>query len=147
MIYMPLVAEGTDCWRPVQAVQISDDVFEVTGHIPAGESWAFGPNSRVRCRSHVFINGESGLAAFEYAVERDPNYQLLSKHEREVFRIRFADGEEAVVKVLHVDGRNEDFVYDLISSNSDSNHYRDRARKANAYVAKFTDLVSVQPEG
>jgi hypothetical protein len=28
-IYMPLMGEGTDCWRPVRAVRIDADIFEV----------------------------------------------------------------------------------------------------------------------
>jgi len=34
VIYMPLLGDGTDCWRPVQAVQVTQDIFEVMDHIP-----------------------------------------------------------------------------------------------------------------
>jgi hypothetical protein len=105
VIYMPLLGEGTDCWRPVRAVQAAGDVFEVVDQLRAGESWAFAPGSRVRCRNHVFTTGRQGLAAFEYAVESNPYYQLLKKHEGEIVRVVFSDGEEAVVRVLHVDGQ------------------------------------------
>jgi len=141
VIYMPLLDEGTDCWRPVRAVQVAQDLFEVIDQIPEGESWAFGPGSRVRCRKHVFSTGELGVMAFEYAIESNPYYQLLKKHERNVFRVIFADGEEAVVRVLHVDGQHEDFVYDLVSTNA--NRHR-RERKDAAYVARFADLVSAE---
>jgi hypothetical protein len=46
VIYMPLLGDGTDCWRPVQAVQVIQDIFEVMDHIPEGEAWAFAPGSR-----------------------------------------------------------------------------------------------------
>jgi hypothetical protein len=120
-------------------VQVAPDIFEVVDHIPAGESWAFAPGARLRCREHVFSSGEPGLEAFEYAIESDPHYQLLKKHERKLFRVIFADGEESVVRVLHVNGEYEDFIYDLVSTKADRDHYREH-RDA-AFVARFTDLV------
>jgi len=144
VIYMPLLGEGTDCWRPVRSVQVDEGVFEVLDQLREGESWAFAPGSRVRCRNHVFTTGEQGLVAFEYAVASNPYYQLLKKHEREMFRAVFADGEEAVIRVLHVDEQYEDFIYDLVSTNLE----RDVDRSANgaAYVLKFADLVSARLE-
>jgi hypothetical protein len=88
--------------------------------------------------------GSSGLEAFQYAVESDPHYQLLKKNERNVFRVVFTDGEEAVVRVLHVDEQYEDFVYELLSTNSDREHYRNRSDAA--YVGRFADLVSARLE-
>ena len=135
---MPLLREGTDCWRPVRAAQIGQDIFKILDHIPADESWAFAPDSRVRCKSHVFASGDTGLVVFKYAVEDDPHYQLLKSHEREVFRVVFADGEEAVVRVVHVDGAEEEFTYDLLSTNSGRRYPQGNA----AYAASFADLVS-----
>jgi hypothetical protein len=109
VIYMPLVGEGTDCWRSVRARRISEDIFEVMEkHIPSDESWKFAPSSRVRCRNRIFTDGEVGLEAFEYAIESDPNYQLLKKHEKGIFRVAFKAGEEAVVRVASVSGEYED---------------------------------------
>ncbi len=142
VIYMPLLGEGTDCWRPVRAVQVAQDLFEVVDQISPGESWAFAPRSRLRCRKHAFSIGDFGLIAFEYAIESNPYYQLLKRHEQEVLRVVFADGEEAAVRVLHVDEQHEDFVYDLVSTNVERDHYRER--KGTAYVARFADLVSAQ---
>jgi hypothetical protein len=142
VIYMPLTGEGTNCWRPVRAMQVAPGLFEVLDSIPDGESWAFAPRSRLRCREHLFSSGERGLEAFEYAIESNPYYQLLKKHEREVFRIIFANGEESVVRVLHVDGQHEDFIYDLVSTNTDRDYYREHSDAA--FVARFVDLVSVQ---
>ena len=57
-------------------------------------------------------------------------------------QVVFVDGEAAVVRVLHVDPTHEDFVYDLVSSNFDRDHYRERTDKS--YVARFDDLVSAE---
>ncbi len=145
VIYMPLVAEGTDCWRPVRAVRVTEDVFEVIDQIAPDESWKFAPSSRVRCRRRVFTSGEAGLEAFEYAIESDLNYQLLKKHEKGIFRVVFKDGEEAVVRVRCVSGEYEDFVYDLLSTNGAREHHR--VRSYAAYCARFADLISARLEG
>jgi|ERR1700722_4297946 len=142
LIYMPLLGEGTECWRPVRAVPVSDDIFEVIDRIPENESWAFAPFSRVCCRDRVFADGQAGLVVFAYAVESNPYYRLLKDHERQVFRIVMVDGEESVVRVTHVDEEREDFIYDLISTNLDSKYCR--TPNGSAYVAKFPDLVSAQ---
>src|ERR1700676_392992 len=123
VVYMPLVGDGTDCWRPVRAQSISEDIFEVIDHIPSGESWKFAPFTRLRCRNRTFTGGEAGLEAFEYAIESDLNYQLLRKHEKGIFRIVFKDGEEAVVKVTGVSEEYGDFIYDLLSTNRDREHH------------------------
>ena len=65
------------------------------------------------------------IDSIRYAIESNPYYQLLKQHERKVFSVVFADGEEAVVRVLHVDRQHEDFVYDLVSTNVDRDHYRE----------------------
>jgi hypothetical protein len=144
LIYMPLVGEVTDCWRSVRARRLAEDIFEVIEQSPANESWKFAPFSRVRCQNRTFAAGKAGLEAFEYAIESDPNYQLLKKHEKETFRVVLKDGEEAVVKVICVDGEHEDFVYDLLSTNREREHHR--VRSDAAYCAKFADLVSARLE-
>lgn len=141
---MPLLHEGTECWRPVRAVQIGADTFELTDNIPEDESWAFAPFSRVRCRDKVFADGHSGLVVSAYAIESNPFYRLLKDNEGRVFRIGFVGAEEAILKVTHVDGEHEDFIYELLSTNLDSK-YRDMPKNA-AYTAKFADLVSVRLE-
>jgi hypothetical protein len=56
----------------------------------------------------------------------------------------FASGEESVVKVLHVDEQHEEFIYDLLSTNLERDHYRSKSDVV--YVAKFADLVSARLE-
>lgn len=143
-VYMPLIGEGTECWRPVRAVRVNADIFQVLDNIPVDESWAFAPFSRVRCREKVFADGQIGLAVFAYAVETHPYYRLLKDHEGHIFRIVLADGEEAIVKVTHVDEEHEDFVYDVLSTNL-SHKFQTMPRDA-AYAAKFDNLVSARLE-
>ena len=144
VIYMPLINEGTDCWRPVRAVQITDDVFEILEEVPEDESWPFAAFSRVRCRNKVFADGKAGLVIFAYAIESHPYYRLLKDHEGDVVRIVLADGEEAVVKVTHVDEAHEDFIYDLLSTNVAGKYLR--MPKEAAYATKFADLVAARLE-
>ena len=139
---MPLVGEGTQCWRPVRTVPVGDDVFEVIDQIPEGESWGFAPFSRVRCQDKVFADGREGLVIFAYAIESHPHYRFLKDHEGQVFRIVLADGEDAIVHVTHVDEEHEDFICDVVSTNREQK-YRDKPVTA-AYAIKFADLVSAR---
>jgi len=42
LVYVPLVGEGTDCWRPVHADRIDGDIYEITvDKEPDGERWPF----------------------------------------------------------------------------------------------------------
>jgi len=61
IIYMPLLNEGLDVWRPVNAERLTDDTYRVLGEMPADEEWA---GSAVRCEHTIFAEGE-GLAAIE----------------------------------------------------------------------------------
>ena len=64
-IYVVLLGEGTEVWRPVEALPIGNDIFLLQGQIPSGESWQFPPGTQVRCKEHVFAGGEHGLVAVE----------------------------------------------------------------------------------
>ncbi len=59
IIYMPLLDEGTDVWRPVEATRLVDDVYVILGVVPDDETWAFPPGSRVRCEPRR-AQGEAG---------------------------------------------------------------------------------------
>jgi hypothetical protein len=48
-IYMPLLNEGTDVWRPATARRQKDGSYLVVGPVPEDEEWMFLPGSRVRC--------------------------------------------------------------------------------------------------
>jgi len=64
-IYVALLEEGTDVWRPVMAKQISENGFLVLGEVSAEESWQFAPGTQVRCEEHIFSGVERGLVAVE----------------------------------------------------------------------------------
>jgi hypothetical protein len=63
-IYVTLLNEGTDCWRPVKAERVSEDLFQITGSRPEDEQWEFQPGQTVRCCERAFQNGK-GLVAVE----------------------------------------------------------------------------------
>ena len=69
-IYMPLLEEAVECWRPVEAERIGADLYVVVGAIPEGEVWAFQPGETVFCRDQVFEDGQHGLVAYT-SVPRD----------------------------------------------------------------------------
>ena len=49
-IYMQLLDEGTDVWRPVQAETLAGGLFRVLGPVPQDEKWAFSPGAIVLCK-------------------------------------------------------------------------------------------------
>ena len=67
-IYVRLLNEGTDVWRPVSATKLSSDTFLITpnskNYHPLDESWQFLPGQVVRIRTKNFSDGEA-LEAFE----------------------------------------------------------------------------------
>lgn len=69
-IYMPLLNEGTNVWRPVEGTPLSSDTFRVEGEMPDDEEWEFGPGSVVRCEPRLHSQGEC-LTAIELAGRYD----------------------------------------------------------------------------
>jgi hypothetical protein len=66
-IFIGLLDEGTEVWRPVEAEQVHEGVFQITGRQPEGERWQFPSGSVVRCRQRTLSGGENGLVAYERA--------------------------------------------------------------------------------
>ena len=64
-IFVALLDEGTDCWRPVAAQRLGENLFLIVGAIPEGEIWQFRPGQTVRCADHVFSDGSRGQVAVE----------------------------------------------------------------------------------
>jgi hypothetical protein len=50
-VYVPLVDEGVDVWRPVQAEHLGDHLYRLTGEQPEGEVWPFASGDVVKCKS------------------------------------------------------------------------------------------------
>jgi hypothetical protein len=44
-ILIGLLDEGTELWRPVEAKQVREGVFQIIGRQPEGERWQFAPGS------------------------------------------------------------------------------------------------------
>jgi hypothetical protein len=64
-IYIALIDEGVDVWRPVKAKPMGDDLFLLLGPVPPDELWEFQPGQVVRCREKAFSSNERGLVAYE----------------------------------------------------------------------------------
>jgi hypothetical protein len=48
-IYVALLDEDVDVWRPVQSEQLPDGTFRLPERGLEDETWAFPPGSRVTC--------------------------------------------------------------------------------------------------
>lgn len=58
-IYMPLLEEGTEVWRPVEAEPLESGLYLVMGPVPDDEIWRFPPGTVVRCEL-LNLAGEHG---------------------------------------------------------------------------------------
>ena len=69
IVYVRLLDEGTDVWRPVQAAVLPDGTFRLGEPEAdnAAEVWEFPPRARVKCAARRFADGEEGLVAVAYA--------------------------------------------------------------------------------
>ncbi|HLE10978.1 MAG TPA: hypothetical protein VI754_06985 [Bacteriovoracaceae bacterium] len=64
-IYVRLLNEGGDVYRPVPAEQIASDIYILGGadfHDPENEEWEFFPGSRVIVAKKVLSSGERLVA-------------------------------------------------------------------------------------
>ena len=63
-IYIALLDEGTDVWRPVAAEELRDRVFRIISENPHrdDEHWEFPPGAIVRCK-HRQLSGGRFLVA------------------------------------------------------------------------------------
>jgi len=53
-LFVYLLAEGTDVWRPTEAVSVGDGLFKILPtpeYDPEDEVWEFPPSSIVRCET------------------------------------------------------------------------------------------------
>jgi hypothetical protein len=68
-IYVYLLDEGTDVWRPVQALQLDDGSFRIPPNalVPDGEIWEFNPGDIVRCKDKQLSEEKVALVAYEKA--------------------------------------------------------------------------------
>lgn len=60
-MYMPLLNESTEVWRPVEVTPVYGAAYRVEGPMPADEEWAFAPGTFVNCRWRTFADGDQRL--------------------------------------------------------------------------------------
>jgi len=81
-IYVGLIDEGVDVWRPVEATADVDGTFRLPDHTP--EVWRFPPGSVVRCELRELAGGDA-LVAVEMIASPSESPAALSsaakKHE------------------------------------------------------------------
>jgi hypothetical protein len=66
-IYVSLVGEGVDVWRPTAAEEVEPGVYRILGpQSDPNERWQFAVGSLVRCMEKVFSGGQTGLVAYEH---------------------------------------------------------------------------------
>jgi hypothetical protein len=59
-IYVYLLDEGVDCWRPVSAEHVAHDMYHITGERPDDtETWEFKTGELVRCKPKS-LSGDLG---------------------------------------------------------------------------------------
>lgn len=61
-IYVKLLDEGTDVWRPVDAERISDSVYRLVGTQDDTEKWEFASGSRVYVEKRNLASGSEVVA-------------------------------------------------------------------------------------
>jgi len=61
-IYVKMLDEGTDVWRPVVADKVSEDVFRLVGTHDDSEEWEFPTGSLVRVENRKMSSGMSIVA-------------------------------------------------------------------------------------
>ena len=61
IIFIPLLNEGTDCWRPIEAEQVGSDTYRIVGAKPEDELWPVAAGEVVRCERRRFADGFEGL--------------------------------------------------------------------------------------
>lgn len=66
-IYVKLLEEGTDAWRPVDARRVAGSQFVITTPRPDGEVWEFETGSMVQCEQRRLQDG-----LFDVAIQLAP---------------------------------------------------------------------------
>ena len=66
-IYVYLLDEGTDTWRPVKAEKLSDNTFQIVSQNsdPEDEKWQFSTGDIVKCEERILSNSQKCLVAIE----------------------------------------------------------------------------------
>ena len=62
MIYVELLDEGVETWRPVLAIREGGEIYRLPEEQDENEKWAFPPGSRVRCEARELSGGMAQVA-------------------------------------------------------------------------------------
>ncbi len=76
-IYVELLDEGTDTWRPTKAIELGDGLFKLLptpNYDPENESWAFLPGETVKAEQKKFAKGHTEMVA------RHPDVNVIRIH-------------------------------------------------------------------
>ena len=66
-IFVALLGEGTQCWRPVSAAHIRDEIFQILGEPSGDEHWEFGTGELVQCKHQTLSDTQEVPVAFQKA--------------------------------------------------------------------------------
>src|SRR5260370_12243786 len=63
-IYMYLMDEGVDVWRPVEAIRLAESIYQIKleSVVPESETWQFLPGDMVRCEQRELSSGKHLVA-------------------------------------------------------------------------------------
>ena len=64
-IYVLLLNESTEIWRPVEALKLGKNFYQIISPNPEPdvEKWQFNKGEKVLCSQKTFSDGKSGLVA------------------------------------------------------------------------------------
>lgn len=65
IIYVKLLNEGVDVWRPVEAERLEGETYRIAepSNKAEDETWEFPPGSLVEVQEHTFSGGNVGRIA------------------------------------------------------------------------------------
>ena len=63
VIYVELLDEGVEAWRPVAAIPEEGGIYRLPDEQDEDEAWAFPPGSRVRCETRKLSGGMAQVAS------------------------------------------------------------------------------------
>ena len=66
-IYIELLNEATECWRPVQSEHLGGDLYRIVDKPPDDEVWPFATGEIVKCEPRDLQFGGRELVAYERA--------------------------------------------------------------------------------
>ena len=66
-VFVRLLDEGVEVWRPVAAVRVADGIYRLTGARPEDERWEFESGAVVRCVPKELGDRSDGLVAVALA--------------------------------------------------------------------------------